>query len=509
MSAVATPLSNPHRPDTKNVSFTLYTEHHQEQAHGLPPSALHVWQHLLTQQPGGTQQNISVGELRDEISKGRRKPYHIQTIKNAIKILESKGLIEVIKQFSKSVMCVIANHVGGVISVANKIAKTQINLEKHKKNCKIGHSNTDSLVAITENTEIAEQLAAAASDQIEKTEEVNKGVIASESVESTEQIENLEAEEICRALRDAGLFNPQIKAIALRSTLQEVNKAIALLQEREKKTSSKPNNRYGLFTDCLKNKYWLDSQVEAKQDKHPQQNDYVPDQDMVKAFKGITVKKVEPPSEQTPSENQTYSFEKLREILDIKQTQWLHAPIMRPGIIKWVNETERVILGDNGPELVDIPLEEVTISSPIQETAGIPDETHTDQTCEIESPDIYMSDLQAEPEVLEAKVDVEVDTHSPDVTQGLTNISSTPTQINISDQVSDQTHNDNWQKYRASKSALSTYQEPSPYSKGQKVMYESKEYTVIASMPDRTQLDGIDKAVWNIDISPIKSEVLI
>ena len=43
--------------------------------------------------------------------------------------------------------------------------------------------------------------------------------------------------------------------------------------------------------------------------------------------------------------------EELLRVLQIKQTTWINAPALRDRIKPWVEKTDGVVLGDNGPKL--------------------------------------------------------------------------------------------------------------------------------------------------------------
>ncbi|MGL4617592.1 MAG: hypothetical protein ACRCZS_00805 [Chroococcidiopsis sp.] len=137
-----------HRPKlAKGQQYIQWTEHHQLAAQGMPPCALHLWQHLLTKYPGGVPQEIELEEVRHEISVGRSKVYSVQSLKNAIaQHLVPKGLLFVVKKFTAKIMRVVANHAGEVKPLENKFAKPQFNFQERKQICEIDTSNPDSAV---------------------------------------------------------------------------------------------------------------------------------------------------------------------------------------------------------------------------------------------------------------------------------------------------------------------------------------------------------------------------
>lgn len=53
----------------------------------------------------------------------------------------------------------------------------------------------------------------------------------------------------------------------------------------------------------------------------------------------------------TESEPEISAQEELLRVLQIKQTSWRNAPALRDSIKRWVEKTNGVALGENGPEL--------------------------------------------------------------------------------------------------------------------------------------------------------------
>ncbi len=127
-----------HRPAlAPHQQYVQWTEHHQHQAQGLPPCAIHLWQYLLYKYPGGVPQEIDLEEIRFEISEGRSKTYCVQSLKNALwKYLVPKGLVEVVKQFTKRIMRVVANHAGPVKEIEKRFVKPETNSQSTKQICK-------------------------------------------------------------------------------------------------------------------------------------------------------------------------------------------------------------------------------------------------------------------------------------------------------------------------------------------------------------------------------------
>jgi len=128
-------LTVAHRPAlAPHQQYIQWTEHHQHQAQGLPPCAIHLWQYLLYKYPGGVPQEIDLEEIRVEISEGRSKIYCVQSLKNALwKYLVPGGLVEVVKQFTKRIMRVVANHAGPTKEIEKKFESPKFNLHSPKQ----------------------------------------------------------------------------------------------------------------------------------------------------------------------------------------------------------------------------------------------------------------------------------------------------------------------------------------------------------------------------------------
>lgn len=149
-----------HRPAlSPHQQYVQWTEYHQHQAQGLPPCAIHLWQYLLHKYPGGVPQEIDLDEVRFEISQGRSKTYCVQSLKNALwQYLVPQGLVEVVKQFTKRIMRVVASHAGPVKEIEKKFDELQTDLHSPKQICE---SAAETLIAAsslqmnTKNTEPA------------------------------------------------------------------------------------------------------------------------------------------------------------------------------------------------------------------------------------------------------------------------------------------------------------------------------------------------------------------
>jgi len=130
-------LTVAHRPAlAPHQQYVQWTQHHQHQAQGLPPCAVHLWQYLLYKYPGGVPQEIDLEEIRVEISLGRIKIYCVQSLKNALwKYLVPRGLVSVVKQFTKRIMRVVANHAGPTKEIEKKFEPPKSNLHSTKQIC--------------------------------------------------------------------------------------------------------------------------------------------------------------------------------------------------------------------------------------------------------------------------------------------------------------------------------------------------------------------------------------
>lgn len=144
-----------HRPAlAPHQQYVQWTEHHQNQAQGLPPCAIHLWQYLLYKYPGGVPQEIDLEEVRFEISQGRSKTYCVQSLKNALwQYLVPKGLVEVVKQFTKRILRVVANHAGPVKEIEKKFEPPKFNLHSSKLICEFEPETIDFSSSIQRDSE--------------------------------------------------------------------------------------------------------------------------------------------------------------------------------------------------------------------------------------------------------------------------------------------------------------------------------------------------------------------
>ena len=161
-----------HRPAlSPHQQYVQWTQHHQHQAQGLPPCAIHLWQYLLYKYPGGVPQEIDLEEVRFTISQGRSKIYCVQSLKNALwQYLVPQGLVAVVKQFTKRVMRVIASHAGPVKEIEKKFDKLQIDLRPTKPICKFEAETLAASYSIQSNAKNTEPPEAVESSEEELAE---------------------------------------------------------------------------------------------------------------------------------------------------------------------------------------------------------------------------------------------------------------------------------------------------------------------------------------------------
>ena len=81
-----------------------------------------------------------------------------------------------------------------------------------------------------------------------------------------ETLNNPEKEDIGQALDDAGLFSPKLMSLALKYSLEAVQKTIAMLNQQ----SNTVKNPSGWFTQCLKGQWWKQSQQPQRRKKKAQ-----------------------------------------------------------------------------------------------------------------------------------------------------------------------------------------------------------------------------------------------
>jgi len=182
-----------HRPAlVPHQQYVQWTQHHQNQAQGLPPCAIHFWQYLLHKYPGGVPQEIDLSEIRFELSQGRSKIYCVQSLKNALwKYLVPKGLVQVVKQFTKRIMRVIANHAGPVKEIEKKVGSPKFNLHSPKQ---IWESESETLMtpfSIQRNTENPQTPDESGCCDNERLEEIRAAIANAPFMQDVDEPESL------------------------------------------------------------------------------------------------------------------------------------------------------------------------------------------------------------------------------------------------------------------------------------------------------------------------------
>lgn len=133
---------------------------------GSPPCAIHLWQYLLYKYPGGVPQEIDLEQLRFEISEGRSKIYCVQSLKNALgKYLVPRGLVEIVKEFTKRILRVVANHAGPLKEIEKRFALAQSNLRSSKQICKSSAENVDFSSSIQRDSKTTQQTEESCADE--------------------------------------------------------------------------------------------------------------------------------------------------------------------------------------------------------------------------------------------------------------------------------------------------------------------------------------------------------
>ncbi len=237
-----------HRPAlAPHQQYVQWTEHHQHQAQGLPPCAIHLWQYLLYKYPGGVPQEIDLEEIRFEISEGRSKTYCVQSLKNALwKYLVPKGLVEVVKQFTKRIMRVVANHAGPVKEIEKKFGKSEFNLQSTKI---LGESEPESIEiasSIQRDSESTQAPAEEVGGNEEELEEIRAAIADAPFMRNGSQPESSPTMEppvedkfsapvartILERLRDMNIpLNQEVRALVAKTPVAQIERNVSALEE--------------------------------------------------------------------------------------------------------------------------------------------------------------------------------------------------------------------------------------------------------------------------------------
>ncbi len=241
-------LTVAHRPAlAPHQQYIQWTEHHQHQAQGLPPCAIHLWQYLLYKYPGGVPQEIDLEEIRVEISEGRSKIYCVQSLKNALwKYLVPGGLVEVVKQFTKRILRVVANHAGPIKEIGKKFESPKFNLHSTKQICEFEPETLMNSSSIQRNSEDTQTPAESGCCDDEGLEEI-KAAIAdapfmqdNDEPKSSPPIESLVedkfsapiARAILERLRSLGIpLSSEVRSLAAKTPQVQLERNASALEE--------------------------------------------------------------------------------------------------------------------------------------------------------------------------------------------------------------------------------------------------------------------------------------
>ncbi len=260
----------------------------------VPKAAIALCNHLFRVCIDGKLEEIELFMLKLGVNRSTEKrcgrPYSRNTLLEALRILVRLGLVIIDKSYGKGVFRLTINHPGKKRPferfVRNPSGQSE-NCETHPKTDKTEGSNDVKSLPITEDIQkTAEPLDAAApknffaqeEEEVARTESVvpeptvatwkKKSAPPTEisvegidpdasSVNEETALVNTEEKEIVLALRDAGMLNPQLKALALSFTLLDVQAALTLYQQRQQKKEI--SNPQGFLTDCLRGQWWKEA----------------------------------------------------------------------------------------------------------------------------------------------------------------------------------------------------------------------------------------------------------
>ncbi len=86
--------------------MTFWSAKHQEISFhlNLTPSAIHLWQWMLSNRNPDA---YDLRDFNDWVKDHRGKPYHRDTLKAAIALLEEKGVIAIVREFAWNIRRVV------------------------------------------------------------------------------------------------------------------------------------------------------------------------------------------------------------------------------------------------------------------------------------------------------------------------------------------------------------------------------------------------------------------
>lgn len=231
--------------------------------------------------------SLPLGANRSTEKRSGRQ-YARNTLREALKILVRLGLVIIDRSYGKGVFRLTICHPGKKRPFERFVKNLTSRAGNHSTNQKTdqteGSNDVNSSPITEEIKEKAEQAAAIKISLLEKKESATsaldeflptaeperRGAENYQENDDQSQIVNMEAEEICRSIREVMPLNPQLKAQALKYTLTQVTAAIAIYQERRVR---KPiPNPQGFLIDCLRGQWWTE-----KRDNTTQTAQYPPE----------------------------------------------------------------------------------------------------------------------------------------------------------------------------------------------------------------------------------------
>ena len=309
-------FDTPHRPNTTDVRYTLWTEHHDNAADELTPCAARLYRWMLEQAPGGVNQTVELTDFQNStICRKRQAGYNIKHILRSFKELVEAGLARVTRWYGngKRIVNVVVRHSGAIRPIKLSERKNSRKQEKILHGSKKFQSEAETRIppfpiqskskestdthpphpaAVTfKNCKKEEEEASQEEMKCEAPENVEKEVelkpdsesvgtetfIESKVIDSGEELINpgedkfsgrAEQSEKLDKIDQVGIrLNRQLEALVRDFTLVEVKQAIAYYLEVKRTKQSKGqkiDRPAGWFTDCLRQRWWQTVQMPEK-----------------------------------------------------------------------------------------------------------------------------------------------------------------------------------------------------------------------------------------------------
>jgi len=279
-------VEKPHRI-MRGRQFAPVTADAEWELSKLPTGCDYLYRYCIRVQQPGTKLELYLEEFRDSLA-AMGITYSLRYIRQCFHQLVKAGLIKILKRWIGGIYQVIVRHAGMVENTTTYNGRaTEKHVSGDRKYVKTEPQSHITPLPITENLQrTAEPLDAAApeksftqeEEEVARTECVmpeptdvtwkKKSAPPTEmsveginpdakSVDEETAPVNTEAKEITLALREAGMLNPQLKALALSFTLLDVQAALALCQQRQQKKEI--SNPQGFLTDCLRGQWWKEA----------------------------------------------------------------------------------------------------------------------------------------------------------------------------------------------------------------------------------------------------------